>query len=148
MELFFKEVNLPEELDILAGQKDDYESLHFLYTADSIQKYKDLLKNETSYQIIALSSKNEFVGFVSSAEKLFPGYLFLGELFVNPNSQSKGIGTQLVGKVIDHAKQKNLAGVYTETELINEPAQRLYEKCGFQKAYNPNWEGITYKIQF
>lgn len=148
MDIQYTVVSSPEEVDILIGQAATYKSLNFLYTPENIQKYKDLISDNNSFQIIAYDPEGKFAGFVSSSEKIFPGYLFLGELFVNPNFTGKGIGSILVGKVIEFAKQKNLDGVYTETELINEPAQRLYEKCDFQRVDNPNWEGVTYKLQF
>ncbi|KKP84608.1 MAG: hypothetical protein UR83_C0017G0004 [Candidatus Moranbacteria bacterium GW2011_GWF2_35_54] len=37
----------------------------------------------------------------------------------------------------------------TQTEFENIPAQKLYEKIGFEEINNPEWkEGITYKLNF
>lgn len=148
MEIIYKIITSPEEIDILIGQKATYKSLNFSYTVENIKKYKDLVSDNSSFQIIATGPEGKFIGFVSSSEKLFPNHIFLGELFVSPEFAGKGVGSTLISKVVEEAKQRGLAGVYTETELINEPAQRLYEKRGFQKVDNPDWEGVTYRLEF
>lgn len=149
MDVTYKLVSSPTDLNVLVDKRADYNSLHFLYTAESIKKYQYLITDRTAYQLIAFSPAGDFVGFVSSSEKdFFPDYLFLGELFIDPKYSRQGIGSSLVNRIIEKAKSEKLKGVVTETELENIPAQKLYEKSGFQRIDNPNWEGVTYRIQF
>jgi len=149
MEIVYKLVTSPSDILVLIGKKANYRSLHFLYTSENIKKYQHLVTDRTAYQLIGYSPLGKFVGFISSSEKdFFPNYLFLGELFVDQKYQGQGIATSFVQRIIEYAKRKNLEGVVTETELENIPAQKLYEKCGFNIVENPNWQGGTYKLHF
>lgn len=50
---------------------------------------------------------------------------------------------------LEKAKKLNLKGSITQTEFENIPAQKLYEKIGFVKIENKEWnEGITYELLF
>lgn len=147
MEYF--QINKTEELDILRDQKASFEGLNFAFSEEYLKSLKELLTKKNSYQLIAKSG-DEFAGYIGSSEKVFRvNYLWLTELFVNPNFQGKGLGSELVKNVIDFARAQNLEGVVTQTEFENIPAQRLYEKFGFKQVENPEWkEGITYELKF
>ena len=64
--------------------------------------------------------------------------LFLGktgvidEVVVAPEFQKQGIGTKLLEKAIEVAKEKNMRHIKLDTNADN-PANKLYEKVGFIK---------------
>lgn len=51
---------------------------------------------------------------------------------VHPDSRKKGVGEALVRNAIEVGKTLKLEYMTLEVRQSNEPAQRLYEKCGFQ----------------
>lgn len=136
----------PDELDILAGKEAECQNLKFGFSPAYIEKLKKELDLPHAFQLLA-KKDDEFVGYVSASENLFPNFLYLSELFIEPKFGGQGIASTLVGKVIEYAKSEGLEGVYTQTETENIPAQKLYEKLGFIEAPNPNWEGVTYRLR-
>ncbi|AQS59999.1 N-acetyltransferase [Desulforamulus ferrireducens] len=62
----------------------------------------------------------QIVGFISLIED------YIGGLFVHPNCQGKGVGTELINKA-KSLRPKLTVEVYQE----NTKAQRFYGKCGF-----------------
>lgn len=146
--LQYSDVEQPQELDQLAGRTATSGELSFNFSPTYLEKLKHMLEEPNAYQTIATSEKGEFAGYVGASESLFPGYLFLAELFVDPALSGKGIGSELVRKVIDKAKLAGLKGVMTQTEYENLPAQALYEKLGFKKVENPNSNDLTYQLVF
>lgn len=138
------------KLSILKNQTATFEKLNFSFSQDYIKKLGSLLKTRNSIQIMA-REKDQFVGYAAAAETMphFPSYLFLSEIFVNPEYQNKKVGKNLLKQIINHAKKKNLNGIITETEFENIPAQKFYEKNGFVKTNNPKWDkGITFQLNF
>lgn len=47
--------------------------------------------------------------------------------------QGQGIGQKLIGEVCSYLQQKNYGGLILRTSTQNIPAQKLYEKCGFER---------------
>lgn len=139
-----------EELEILKGKKAQYENLNFSFSDEYLQSMKDLLNEKNPFQLFAKEDNGDFAGYIASAEKdARPNFLWLVELFVDPDHQGKGLGSELLKRTIEQAKKKNLDGLITQTEFENIPAQNLYEKTGFKKIDNPEWKGgITYQLKF
>jgi len=76
----------------------------------------------------------------------------LENIVVDREIQGKGIGTQLLNELLNHAKQVNSEAVFLEVRESNEAAKGLYEKLGFQaggrrKSYynNPLEDAILYR---
>lgn len=57
----------------------------------------------------------------------------LNDLYVKKEARSKGVGEQLIAKAAELAVETGAKGLFLETANDNIPAQRLYEKIGFQK---------------
>lgn len=144
----YSEVTSPTELDELVNYSASYENLNFGFSEQYIEKLKSMLHEPNAFQEMVRSDSGEFAGYVAASEQLFPNNLFLTELFINPAYNGKGLGTELVNKVIDSAKSSGLQGVITQTEHENIPAQKLYEKLGFKPIRNPNSQHITYELKF
>lgn len=79
--------------------------------------------------------------FVYEEEGVAVGYMGLyavaGEgsvtnVATHPDHRKKGIGKALVDNALEVGRSLGLEYMTLEVRLSNEPAQRLYEKCGFQ----------------
>lgn len=59
---------------------------------------------------------------------------------VAPEYRQKGVGTQLIKKMVEQAIEMQLSLLTLEVRVSNLPAQRLYEKFGFEKVgVRPNY---------
>lgn len=134
-----------KEIDFLRG-KSSFNYVYDKATIDSLKKHF-ILKD--SLYLIAKKGA-EFIGFCSTDRDWWEeNFFFIREILVDPNFQKLGIGKQLMGRCIKHAKDKKAFGVVTETAFENSPMQNLCAKFNFQKWNNPQWkEGITYKLIF
>jgi GNAT superfamily N-acetyltransferase len=142
------EIKNGSQLDCLIDKKASYEQLEFGFSPEYLSTLKEQLQFPHALQFFA-KMDNETVGYIAASElELFQGYMYVSELFVEPKVSGKGIASALVNKVVDFAKSEGLKGVYTQTENENIPAQKLYEKLAFSRIENPEWEGVTYKIEF
>lgn len=69
--------------------------------------------------------------FTFSSVSLAP-VLILNDLFVHPNFRNRNIGQGLLLKAQEYCARHNYKGLALETATDN-PAQKLYEKLGWQK---------------
>ena len=143
------QIQKKDELDILQCKETSFEKLEFEFSEKYIKSLKDTLDLKNSVQLMVKNGDN-FCGYLCGYEHEFwPNLLFLSELFIDPNYQGKGIGSKLVTEFLEKAKKLNLKKAMTQTEFKNIPAQKLYEKMGFVKIENKEWnEGITYELIF
>jgi GNAT superfamily N-acetyltransferase len=90
--------------------------------ADSFQKQW----TETQVRIITLQGAD--IGWLQS----FPqdDVLFIAQLFVERTHQRRGIGTEVMKRLINEATQRNQA-IRLDVVKVN-PALRLYERLGFR----------------
>lgn len=59
----------------------------------------------------------------------------IGYNAVSPSHQRRGIGNALIRESLKRLKEKGIQFVRVETMECDIPAQRLYEKAGFEKVY-------------
>ncbi len=57
---------------------------------------------------------------------------FLARLAVHPSAQGRGVGRQLLADSIAYAHSQRHSPIYLNTQVSNEPSQRLYEGMGFR----------------
>jgi len=133
------------EIDLLRG-KSSFNYTFDNVTIDSLKKHFAL--NDSLY--LVAKKGVEFAGFCSLDRDWWEeNFFFIREILVDPNFQKLGIGKTLMGRCIEHARNKKALGVVTETAFENSPMQSLCEKLGFQQWDNPRWkEGLTYKLIF
>ncbi len=134
-----------EEIEFLRDKK----SFNYTYdkaTIDSLRRHFTL---KDSLYLMAKKGA-EFVAFCSIDKDWWEdNFFFIREILVDPSYQKIGIGKELMGRCIEHAKNKGANGVVTETAFENSPMQKLCSKFGFKEWDNPQWsEGITYKLIF
>lgn len=143
------QVRNKEELTILQDKTATFENLTFSFSDKYLQELQTILEYKHAVQYLAFEW-DAFCGYIAWYEHTSrPAFLYLHELFIDPAQQGKWIWTQLVQQLIQKALEFTLHWVVTQTEFQNTPAQKLYEKCGFIKAENKDWqEGVTYQLLF
>ncbi len=117
-----------ELLDELYENKIDYS----IFT----QKYKDSLKDNNFYGIVAVEN-NKVVGVLISrvinrlAKK--KNILFIDDLIVNVKYRNKGIGKLLIQYATNYAISKDCGALELTSMIENVNAHRFYENNGFEK---------------
>jgi len=97
---------------------------------------KERLTNKESVIYIAFDKKQP-IGFV----QLYPSYSsvsmkrswILNDLYIKESARKKGFAKKLMIQAIDFVKETGANGILLETCNKNLPAQRLYEKIGFER---------------
>jgi ribosomal protein S18 acetylase RimI-like enzyme len=77
------------------------------------------------------------VGFVQlfrtwSTVRLGPAFV-LEDLFVEPAARGSGIADALLERALAFARERGATGMFLETALDNERAQRVYERNGWKR---------------
>lgn len=103
----FHTITHPKELDVLSGKQTKYENLSFGFSSEYLERLKTILGGKHVYQLLAKDEQGNFLGYIASAETIFPEYLFISELFIDPTAQRKGVGSALVQKAIELQNKKN-----------------------------------------
>ena len=60
------------------------------------------------------------------------GAAHLSYLFVDPPYQGRGLGTQLMKRALDHARQSGYGRATLGVAVENESARRFYERAGWK----------------
>lgn len=112
----------------------------------------DRLKNNESVIFVAIIEENKRVipiGFTQLYPKFSSGKAIkiwvLNDLYVEQNYRNKGIGENLINRVLEFAKEDSASYVELSTATDNHNAQRLYETVGFDQQA-PNAGFLSYKI--
>lgn len=97
---------------------------------------KERLINKDSV-IFVVKSEQGYVGFT----QLYPTFSsismkkawILNDLYVDPKARKQGIGEMLLHKAQEHAVKTGAKSISLSTAPDNFPAQRLYEKNGYER---------------
>ena len=82
-----------------------------------------------SYYHIAVYEDKELIGFVDCVSNGVTD-AYIQDLMVHPDYQGKGIGTDLMNKMIAYLKQKH---IYMISVVFEEKLKSFYERFGFFK---------------
>ncbi len=110
----------------------DYFKNH-LSEFDEFWKF-DLLKSEFENELttcIIAKNEEDIVGFASLWEP--PYEIHINNIFVKKDLRKNNIGSILLEKLIEIAKEKNKEELTLEVNINNIPAIKLYEKYNFIK---------------
>ncbi len=70
------------------------------------------------------------VGLVGSMQEV-PGVLELVSMWVRPQARERQVGSALVEAIVERAQRGQVPRVHLWVTESNNPARRLYERCGF-----------------
>ena len=109
-----------------------YERLEHEVVSTSLDFRKTLTDSESNVEVLLAQWSGETIGFALFFENFStflgkPG-LYLEDLFVQPDFQGKGVGTALVERLIEIAKESNYGRVEWAVLDWNEPAIKFYEE--------------------
>jgi ribosomal protein S18 acetylase RimI-like enzyme len=79
-------------------------------------------------QIIALGGAD--IGMIGVEYR--PGEIYLARIEIHPDHQGRGVGTRLIGALIDEARQ-NGQDVVLDVLAVNRRAQALYRRLGMRE---------------
>ncbi len=98
--------------------------------------FTELVNNPDALCLIA-EENNVLVGYIASGPKEInyrnSKYIEIENMGISPQHRSKGIGSQLIEKVIELAKEKGFQKVFVNTYFGNTKAIDFYERNGFNK---------------
>lgn len=97
---------------------------------------RERLEGNESVIFLAVENERPF-GFV----QLYPAFAsvqlkrlwILNDLYVDPSARKHGVGRALMQRAEDFARETNTRGLFLRTATDNEPAQKLYESCGWTR---------------
>lgn len=110
------------------------------YTVEPVAPYVKHYGPEV-YDAQAYSKKPDHAAWLAYVDGQIAGQILVHEnwnrfaiiwdIAVDPPFRRRGIGRRLIAEAVAWARGRGLPGVMLETQSINVPACRLYERCGF-----------------
>ncbi|MEA9415131.1 GNAT family N-acetyltransferase [Flavobacterium sp. PL02] len=101
--------------------------------------FNENISNPKNLYLLA-ENENEGVGFISfHTQNLLHHCGLVGEIqefFINKDYQGKGIGRQLIQKILDYADQNNLKSIEVTTNRRRIENVLIYENLGFGLTHN------------
>lgn len=106
-------------------------------SVESTFKRLETIQNRKDYQTFVAVHNNKVIGFIGLykgiAFNIDGEYIQIIALAVNKEYQNKGIGTQLLVKAEQYAKDKNIVSLGLNSGLHREEAHIFYEHRGYVK---------------
>lgn len=126
-------------MELTSSLTDSY-SLKKNASGIHLKSLKYYLKNPNHKVIVALEH-NAVAGFIHGVIEENDVYCnekckgFINELFVESACRNKGAGRELINKLLDWFKSKNVRTVELATHVKNKNAQEFYEKTGWERTF-------------
>jgi len=106
-------------------------------TVENIVPHYNRIKDDERYKTFIAFFNNEIVGFITSVQYYGIGiegsYMIIIGIAVKLEFQKKGIGTKLIHKMENYAKNKNVFSIYLNSDLKRTEAHTFYEHNGYSK---------------
>lgn len=119
------------------GDLKEIEALNNKYFHEQDRDFKKYVTDE-NYQMI-VAEEREVVGFAGFKKQNWNKSLEVIDIFVHPRFRKQGVGTKLLQKLINLAKNTKARVIIAEAPS-NNPVVFLYKKCGFRKCgYNDRY---------
>jgi Acetyltransferases len=109
---------------------EPYEKIYTDKDEESEENYAEYIENPDK-TVFLYYGNQECVGRVR-IRRNWNRYAFIEDIAVAESGRGKGIGSALIEKAIEWAKQKELYGLMLETQDVNLLACRFYRKTGFE----------------
>ena len=119
-------------------------------TADNYRAFQQAMGwKPENYQVITKSLAHDLYDVVAMDGARIVGmgrlvgdaaiYWYIQDLFILTDYQHKGIGTQIVRRLIDHIKTNSLPNTQLVLSLMSAPGKEgFYEKLGFTRRPHPS----------
>jgi len=107
----------PSTLNNLASLTASFGDLKVGFSTEYIAKLKKHLYDKNAYQLI-VTEEDMIAGYAAASENLFPEYLRLIELFVDPKFQGKGVAMNLIDRMAVFAQERGLKGIMSRTPFL------------------------------
>ena len=95
-----------------------------------------LEENKRAIFFVKTNNAKEYSGFafcnISSGLESGADYIWINELYVEPEYRRKGVASEIMGFIETWAKEKGIKYIATVTGKTNETAMGLYEKNGYE----------------
>ncbi|WP_347550786.1 GNAT family N-acetyltransferase [Pseudalkalibacillus hwajinpoensis] len=105
------------------------------------------LEEQSASRIVVAEADDNFLGiaFFNIGVSLSSGgpYIWLNELFVDPDARNRGIGRKLLLHVIYWAENEGIKGIELETGINNAVTKHLYNSLGFHDIVSKRY-GFTF----
>ena len=141
--------------DIVKVNKDNYYLFDdmIFYRGQGRYKNEDELKETQdfnsyyaaleiqTFHVFAVQLEEKFVGyiFINYLPKIGStngrGWLYIDDLWVNPDFRRKGIASALMKKADDFSKELNTSGLRLYVNTENPDGIALYKKCGYEQKF-------------
>ncbi|MFP4163732.1 MAG: ribosomal protein S18-alanine N-acetyltransferase [Chitinispirillaceae bacterium] len=115
------------------------------------QLLKEELRNPNSYHYILLNKNHKPVGYILS--RIILDEVHIHSIAISPQYRRKGFGELLITHLLQSVMKKNVKKAFLEVRCSNQPAIRLYERCGFEsvgirKKYYKNGENALVMLRY
>jgi ribosomal protein S18 acetylase RimI-like enzyme len=104
---------------------------------DTIRDIFNQKINSENDTFFCVESESKVIGFLAfSVQYNFSRqgkYGFIGEFIIDKGYRDKGIGTDLLNKVIEYAKDKGCSSIELTSSLYRTGAHEFFLKSGFEK---------------
>jgi len=95
--------------------------------------FEHSLNSENSFAYV-VKENNQVIGYLNAWQ--VEDEMNLDNIAVAETHRRKGIGSQLLSKLIEVSKKNKCKMIYLEVRISNITAQKIYEKFGFEKSYS------------
>lgn len=116
---------------------NEWSFTEILYEVSSLKTYQHNTGTHDEYidnpnKVIFMSYHNGICVGRVQLRKNWNQYAFIEDIAVGRSVRGQGIGTELINKSIEWAKENDLCGIMLETQDNNLLACRFYDKLGFK----------------
>ena len=130
--------------------KDEKECILIKFDYTDILNKEEIFIEPDNHNILA-TNWAEFVWYIESYRpikflfKRYDNFLFISDLVISTEYTRQWIGSNMIKMIKSYAKEKKFDWLMTQTETVNFPAQKLYEKNWFIECGTHWIESYPYK---
>lgn len=95
--------------------------------------FEQTLKRKNSFSFV-VKENNRVIGYMNAWQ--VEDEMNLDNIAVAEIYRNKGIGSQLMSKLIEISKENRCKKIFLEVRISNIAAQKLYQKFGFERLYS------------
>lgn len=89
-------------------------------------------QNNTLIEVAIEIDTNRIIGILDVEQRTWNNTVWIWNIMLDESARGQGLGTWLIQRTIEWAKQKKARAIMLETQTNNVPACRFYAKMGFE----------------